>query len=116
MVDFDRFKVAESVDTIARELDFFTIKPSRFVLTNLTANHHVTRAGVADDIDVTHVGAASRIDRIDNAHGFVFFIGHRVGRCRTEGISERRVLFGNLATDVVNKFRVIGRPDFKLLR
>ncbi len=115
MIDLNRFKITESVNAITRKLDFFTVEPSRFILTNFTTNHHIARARVADDINATHIGATPRIDCINNADGLIFLVGHGIGRCRTKGISERRVLFGNLTTDVIDKFGVIGRSDFKLL-
>ena len=72
-------EVAETVNTVARELDFVAVEPGGFVLTDFTADDFVMRAVVAGDIHAADISAASRIDRINDIDRTVFRIGNRIG-------------------------------------
>src|SRR5256885_11493648 len=61
-----------SVHAVARQADLVAVIPGSFVLAEFAADHFVTRAIVAADVDTAHIGAARRLG--------MQYQGHAVGR------------------------------------
>ena len=54
-------EVAQTINPVARDADFFTVVPGCLKLAELAADHLVAGTFVAGDIDAAHKGAAARV-------------------------------------------------------
>ena len=105
-------EVAETVDAVARELDLGAVEPSGFVLADFTADHLVLRAVVARDVHAANIGAAARVDCVDDLDRAVLAIGDRIGRRGRKGVAERGELVDERRGDVVD---LLGTVDLARL-
>src|SRR5690606_15612791 len=74
----DFLEEAQTLDACARLANQFGVIPATFHLGDLAADHLVTRADVAADVETAHIHAATRID--EDRDGHLTLLGVDLGR------------------------------------
>ena len=113
-IDVDFLEIAEAVDPITRQLDAVAVVPRGFELAELAPHHLVAGAGVANHVDLAHIGTARGIGAQQEAD----LVGGAIYRGRGldagKGKTESTEVVGKCLGGLRHQFRVVGLTDLDL--